>query len=276
MLNLMYITNDVNVALIAQEAGVQRIFIDMEYIGKDERQAGLDTVKSHHTVEDIKKIRKVIKKSEIIVRCNPIHESTDAYCSSQTEIEQILLEKPDIIMLPFFKTVAEVKTFLKLVNGRCKTMLLVETPEAVENIEEIIKLAGIDYIHIGLNDLSLGLKRKFMFEILADGTVDSIIEKIKPTGIPFGFGGIASLGKGVIPSEIIINEHYRLGSTCAILSRSFCDSSKYTDLNKLRSDFLKNLSKIRNYEKKISVDSINSNRELLKKYISDIKNGEII
>ena len=30
----------------------------------------------------------------------------------------------DIIMLPYFKTVAEVTTFLSLVNGRVKTLLL--------------------------------------------------------------------------------------------------------------------------------------------------------
>ena len=32
-LNLMYITNNPEVAQIAEKAGVNRIFIDMEYIG---------------------------------------------------------------------------------------------------------------------------------------------------------------------------------------------------------------------------------------------------
>ena len=39
-LKLMYVTNRQDVALIAQNAGVDRIFIDMEYIGKDLRQGG--------------------------------------------------------------------------------------------------------------------------------------------------------------------------------------------------------------------------------------------
>lgn len=33
-LKLMYITNSEDVAHIAEEAGVDRIFVDMEYIGK--------------------------------------------------------------------------------------------------------------------------------------------------------------------------------------------------------------------------------------------------
>ena len=36
-----------------------------------------------------------------------------------------------------------------------------------------------------------------------------------------GFGGIARLGFGMLPAEHVIAEHYRLGSTAVILSRSF-------------------------------------------------------
>lgn len=45
MLKLMYITNDSTVAKIAVDAGVDRIFIDMEVLGKVERQGGMDTVR---------------------------------------------------------------------------------------------------------------------------------------------------------------------------------------------------------------------------------------
>ena len=60
-LKLMYITNRIDVAKIADETGVDRIFIDLEYIGKEDRQQGLDSVKSYHTVSDIINIKKVIK-----------------------------------------------------------------------------------------------------------------------------------------------------------------------------------------------------------------------
>jgi len=256
MLKLMFITNNPEVAVIAQDAGVDRIFIDLEYIGKEERQKGMDSVKSHHTIDDIYKLRPLLMKSELIVRCNPIHDSTNDYCSSESEIKQILWGRPDIIMLPYFKTILEVKRFLECVNGECKTMLLLETPEAVDILDEILELDGIDFIHIGLNDLSLGYKKKFMFDLLFDGTVEKIINKIKKTDIPYGFGGIASLGQGTVPSENIIREHYRLGSTCAILSRSFCDLRQYNDMKKLRQDFNTRLKEIRTFESKLGDKNI--------------------
>lgn len=57
-LKLMYITNRPEIAQIAEAAGVDRIFVDMEYIGKDARQCGLDTVQSRHTISDIHAIKK--------------------------------------------------------------------------------------------------------------------------------------------------------------------------------------------------------------------------
>ncbi len=247
-LKLMYITNDPVVAKIAELAGVDRIFIDLEYIGKSERQGGMDTVQSHHTIQDIATIRKILTKSELLVRCNPIHNSTDEYSNSKDEIDAIVSNGADIVMLPFFKTVSEVKTFIDFVGGRAKTMLLVETPESVSAIDEILSIPGIDYIHIGLNDLSIGYGKQFMFELLTDGTVDYLCKKIQDKNIPFGFGGIASLGQGMVPAENIIMEHYRLGSSCAILSRSFCNTKNITDKNQIELLFLNGVNSIREYE----------------------------
>lgn len=272
-LNLMFITNSPEIALIAEKAGVNRIFVDLEYIGKKERQGNMDTVQSNHTIDDIARIRKVLTKSELLVRCNPIHEATQEYCSSKDEIDAIVENGADIIMLPFFKTPQEVKTFLTLVDGRTKTMLLVETPEAVEHIDEILEMPGIDCIHIGLNDLSLGYHKKFMFELLSDGTVEMLCSKIKQKGIPYGFGGIASLGKGFIPAEMIIKEHYRLGSTCAILSRSFCNVNKIQDLSEVETIFNEGLKKIRGFESFCeSGDDVffSENKRLLKLIVKDV------
>ena len=69
-LNLMYITNRPDVAMIAERSGVDRIFVDMEYIGKRERQMCMNTVQSHHTVDDVKKIRSCLTKSQLLVRIN--------------------------------------------------------------------------------------------------------------------------------------------------------------------------------------------------------------
>ncbi len=254
-IKLMYITNEPEIALIAEKAGVDRIFVDMEYIGKADRQGGLDTVQNHHSIDDVKRIRKVIRKAELLVRCNPIHDMTSEYDSSEEEIDRIVDCGADIIMLPYFKTVQEVERFLVAVNGRKKTMLLFETPESVELVDEILNIHGIDEVFIGLNDLSLGYHMKFMFELLAEGTVEKMCMIFRQKGIPYGFGGIAAIGTGMVPAELILKEHYRLGSTCVILSRSFCDCKKVMDMDSIKEKFQTGIRCIRTFEDEIKIHS---------------------
>lgn len=270
MIKLMYITNDTNVATIAENAGVDRIWIDLEVNGKEARQKGMDTVKSKHKIEDVAKIKKVLNKAELIVRINPIYEK------SKEEIDNVIKQGADIVMLPYFKIPEEVKEFIKLVNNRCKTMLLVETPEAVENIDEILRIKGIDEAHIGLNDLHLGYKKKFMFELLTDGTVEFLCKKFKEYGIKnYGFGGISRIGTGDLPAEDILTEHYKLGSTIAILSRSFCNTDKITNLEEIQNIFIEGIKKIRKEEKNISkytekqyIDNYNKISKIIRKIVS--------
>ena len=247
-LKLMYITNRPEIALIAEKNGVDRIFVDMEYIGKAERQGNLDTVQNHHTIRDISVLRSVLTQSELLVRVNPIHDKTSEYTSSEEEIEAAIQAGADIVMLPYFKTVAEVKRFLRIVNGRVKTMLLLETPEAVDALNEILLIPGIDEIHIGINDLSIGYGKRFMIELLTDGTVERLCRKIRQKGIFYGFGGIASLGRGLVPAEMIIKEHYWLGSQMAILSRSFCNVDRYVDMDAVEEIFFRGVREIRTLE----------------------------
>lgn len=249
-LKLMYITQDTTIAKIAEDSGVDRIFVDMEYIGKSDRQGGLDTVQNCHTLEDVRNIKSVLSKAELLVRCNPVHDETAEYDSSEQEISDIILNGADYIMLPYFKTVLEVERFLRAVNGRKKTILLFETPEALEHVEDILELKGISEVYIGLNDLSLGFRKRFMFELLADGTVEELAIKFRKKNLPFGFGGIASVGKGDLPAEKIIREHYRLFSQSVILSRSFCDTRKVYDMEQIRDQFVNGIRAIRDEEEK--------------------------
>jgi len=242
MLKLMYITNKVEIAQTAQEYGVDWIFVDLETLGKAERQGNIDSVKSHHTTQDVAKLRPFLNKAKLLVRVNPINPD------SSQEINTVIMNGADIVMLPMYKTNAEVKQFIKMVDGKAKTMLLLETKEAHEILDETLKINGIDYIHIGLNDLHLSYNKKFMFELLVNGIVDDICGKIKKTPIPYGIGGIAGLGKGMIPAEKIICEHYRLGSSMAILSRSFCNTDKEKDLSTIKKVFEVGMRDIRKFE----------------------------
>jgi hypothetical protein len=272
MLKLMYITNRPDIAQIAETAGVDRIFVDMEFIGKDERQKGLDTVKSRHTFLDIANIKQAVEMAEVLARINPIHDPLPDYPGSAVEIDRTIAAGADIIMLPYFKTPEEVRTFLKLVNGRARTMLLLETREAVEHVDELLATPGIDEIHIGINDLSISYGKRFMFELLADGTVEQLCFKFRKKGIPFGFGGIASLGNGLLPSEYVIKEHYRLGSTCVILSRSFCDVMKIHHIGIINDTFLKGVRKIRELEQECAPHSeyFRKNQRMVEQKVAEI------
>ena len=266
-LKLMYITNNTDVALIAQKYGVDRIWVDLETLGKEERQKHMNTVKSKHTVEDIKKIAPLLTTSEMLVRVNPWNEN------SAQEINDVIDAGADMIMLPMWKTVAEVKSFIETVDGRCKIILLLETKEAVECLDDVLKIHGIDEIHIGLNDLHLSYGLTFMYELLSNGMIEEICEKIKKTGIPYGFGGVARLGSGELLAEKIIREHYRIGSTRAILSRSFCNTEDITDIEEIELIFRENVIAMRQFEelaRELDEQSLDANHQEVIQIVNQI------
>ena len=244
MLKLMYITNDPAVAKIAADAGVDRIFIDMEVLGKAERQGGMDTVQSHHVPEDIAKVRAAIgDQAEIMARVNPMNPN------SQTEIDDAIANGADVVMLPMWRTADDLRQLVRMVNGRAKVMPLLETDTAAEHLLEALAVPGIDQMHIGLNDLHLCYHQKFMFQLLADGTVDRLCAELREANIPYGFGGVGRPGSGTLPAECIIAEHYCLGSQYVILSRSFCNTEKTTDLDEIRRIFTEGVADIRRVER---------------------------
>lgn len=259
-LTVFYITNNLDVALIAEKAGVDRIWVDLETLGKEERQKGINSVKSHHAINDIKVIAKRLTRAEMLVRVNPWNNN------SKKEIEDVVAAGAQIIMLPMWRSAQEVRYFVDTIAGRARTTILLETIEAERCLDEVLKIKGIDEIHIGLNDLHLSYGLTFMFELLTNGTVERIISKIKQTGIPYGFGGISHLGDGMIPAEMIVMEHYRLGSTRAILSRGFCDQTK--SLDEIERDFVTNMSELRIFESTIMKKDLVANKELLKEKVT--------
>jgi 2-keto-3-deoxy-L-rhamnonate aldolase RhmA len=264
-LKLMYITNNSDVALIAEKYGVDRIWIDLETLGKEERQHNMNTVKSKHSIEDIKRIKPLLTKSDMLVRINPWNDN------SEKEINDVIAAGADMIMLPMWKSATEVSNFLKVVDSRCKTTLLLETKEAAECLDEVLANGGMDEIHIGLNDLHLSYGMTFMFELLADGTVERLTKKIKAKGLPYGFGGIARLGEGDLPAERVIMEHYRLGSTRAILSRSFCNTDMTTDIEEIENIFKNNMKDLRNFEIQMDKETeFEKNHEEVKRIVQKI------
>ena len=73
----------------------------------------------------------------------------------------------------------------------------------------------------------------------------------------------------MLPAEKIIKEHYRLESQCAILSRSFCNTRKITDLEEIRRIFDEGVKEIREYEK-TCLDGFEKNHQELVEIVRGI------
>ena len=238
-LHCMLITANPAIAQYAEQAGVQRIFIDMEVLGKAERQGHLNTHKAHHTYADISTLRAVLTQAELMVRLNPLHDGTPS------EIDQAIAHGAQRLMLPMFCRRAEVRRFLDLVNGRVPVTLLTETPQALARLPTYLDdLGPTDHIHIGLNDLSLGMGLDFLFEPVAAGLLDPIADLLNQKGIPWGFGGIARIGMGTLPAELVLSEHVRLGSGWVILSRAFHEEAATVEALRDRLDLRAELNKL--------------------------------
>jgi hypothetical protein len=238
-MKLLFITNSIELASFAVHSGVDRIFVDLEINGKNERQGHLDTVISRHTLSDVAKLRPVIPSGQLLVRINPIHSGSDE------EIDHVIRAGADTIMLPMFHSPKEVEEFTRIIAGRTRTCLLAETIGAMHSLHECIAVPGVDEVHIGLNDLHLELGNRFMFEPLANGLVDKMAVVLNRASIPFGLGGVARVGEGHLPAELILSEHARLGSTAAILSRSFHRQAKTVSEIREQMDFSAEILKLR-------------------------------
>ena len=214
-LKLMILAADPQSAIDAQNAGVDRVFYDLEYIGKESRQHGRNTVKSMNSIDDIPAVRKVLDNTELLVRTNPIHAYT------KMEVDKSIEYGADILMLPMVMDQHDVEQYVSYVNGRAKVCIMIETAAAMARLDKILAVPGVDELFVGLNDLHISMGLTFMFEFLSNGLLEYIADKCNKAVMPFGFGGIARLGEGDLPSENILGEHVRLGSTSVILSRTF-------------------------------------------------------
>ena len=258
----MILDNNIENIKVYDDAGVDRIFIDLEILGKKDRQGHLDTVISSHGLEDIKKIKPILSNAKLLVRVNPINNNI------KSEIDKVINYGADVIMLPMFKTSTEVELFIKYVDKRARVSLLLETSEALARLDDILDIKGIDEIHIGLNDLHLAMGLDFMFELMGDGLIEYIANKIQAKNIPFGVGGVARMEEGMLQGNIVIKEHVRLGSSMVILSRTF---KRDLELDKLI--FKKELEKLQNEEqeaKKLDEAELIQNKLLLKKVSKEI------
>ena len=226
---LTLFTNDAELAKRADDAGINRIGLDLETLGKAERQQHLNTWISDHKEEQLFALRQTLKKAKLFTRTNPpnpqLHE----------EIDRLIEAGVDVLMLPMFKTVDEAADFIHYINGRAEVSLLIETAAAAVRIDEIVQLDGIDEIHIGLNDLHLDLGLRSHFELLRYKFIDTLSAVVHSVNLPFGFGGIGRVkdDRLPIPAGLVYAQYPRLKADRALVSRVFT-SPNYTQLDLTR------------------------------------------
>lgn len=248
-MKFMMITAQPEIARYVTQHGVNRIFVDLERIGKQERQKNRDTWISPHTFEDIAAVRSSIGASELLARLNPWHPDSSA------EIDEAIRQGADLLMLPMFRIHAELNDFCRAVDGRVPVVPLVETVEAFSILDQVARTNGVSEVFIGLNDLHIAMGMNFMFEPLAKGHIDQAAAICRAVRMPFGFGGIARVGEGLLPAEKILAEHVRLGSHSVILSRTFHRGSQTLTALHSEMDFALEFDRLRAVERDLKMTS---------------------
>ena len=224
---LTLFTNDPRRAAQADHAGVQRIGVDMEQIGKSSRQGHLATWISDHAEADLTRLRPALKRAQLFARCNPVHDGSAA------EIDRLIAAGVRVIMLPYFRTAAAAARFVRLVDGRAHPVLLVETAEAAAEIASICRIDGVDEIHIGLNDMRLSLGWPSHFHVLVSDFLVRICDTVLDAGHRLGVGGLGRAGDNAlpVPADLVAAQMVRLRAAAALVSRSFFRDPEPDDLD---------------------------------------------
>ena len=260
------IVNDAEIARFVAAKGVDRLFVDLEWMGKDKRQKGLDTWKSRQTPADVSRLREAVPEAHLLVRVNPPHEGTAA------EVDDAVARGADSIMLPMIQTLAEVDHFVDCVAGRAEALPLIETKASLDLIPAMLERVALTRIHIGLNDLHLDMKLSFMFQPIADGILEEACAAMRTAGVVFGIGGVARAGEGIVSPEYLLGEHVRLGSDAAILSRTFHRGAQTIRELQGVMDFAAEVSALRAIHsgfKAANVDALERNRVLTRDRVND-------
>jgi 2-keto-3-deoxy-L-rhamnonate aldolase RhmA len=219
---LTLITNKSQFARRAERAGIDRIMIDLERLGKAKRQCARQLFLSDHYPADIDRLRSMLSTAAIQVRVNSWNPQ------SLLEINDVISRGAQVVMLPMVRDREQAAQFVAAVNGRARTSVLIETAAALAGCDELLSVDGVDEAHVGLNDLAIDLGREFIFDALADRLLDRIACLAAQCHIRFGFGAVAGRACGSFPidPEIIIGEQTRLGASVVWLGRSYSRASE--------------------------------------------------
>lgn len=210
-------TDNPALAAAADSAGVDRVGLDLERLGKSERQRGLGTWISTHRIDGLEPLRRSLNQAQLFARINPFGEHT------AEEVERVLAGGVTVVMLPMFESAEEVASVIAVVDRRAAVVPLLETRAAAEGVAELVALGELEEVHIGLNDLALSLGVRNRFEVLSSPLVRRVSEQVRAAGLRLGVGAVGRLGDDTVPvaPDLLYARYVELGATAALLARSF-------------------------------------------------------
>jgi hypothetical protein len=211
-------TSNPDLAARADQAGVDRVGLDLERLGKRQRQREeLGTWITEHKVKQLRPIGRVLSHAALFARTNGPHPGL------HEEVEKLLDCGVSVLMFPNFQHVGELESFLRMVDGRAKTIPLLERLGAAKRIEQIAALSEIDEVHVGLNDLAIDLALTHRIGVLVTMTLSRVAAVVLAAGKRLGVGGLGRAGDTnlPVPSDLVYAQYPRLGASAALISRSF-------------------------------------------------------
>jgi len=214
---LWLISGDSALARMAPQVGIGRILVDLERLGKAERQRHRSLFLSDHDWRDIEALRTALPAGSLFVRLDPLHEY------SAIQVDKAMAMGVDGVMLPYFRDAQTVFRFVDLVAGRATLTPLVETVGAVRDLPALLASGAVNEFHVGLNDLALDMKLPSLQQLWGHSMLDGIAMVAREAGIPFGVGGVTDPRLADLPIDpaFVIAEQRRLNSSRALLGRTF-------------------------------------------------------
>lgn len=214
---LTLMTDDIDEAMRGQAAGVDRIGPDLETLGKSDRQNNIGTRVSVHEQSIVSALNGKMGSSLIFCRIDPLNPA------SGDQIDELIGMGAQSLMLPYFHTVHEVEAFVRMVDGRANTTILCETAAAVFRMGEMVRVAGVDEIHIGLTDLMLSTKVGSRYELLLSDTLEAICAVVSDAGKPLHLAGVARVDDDTlsVSSDMTLARYAELGVRGSLITRAF-------------------------------------------------------
>ena len=224
-MDLLVFTADPVRARAVVEAGAAGVILDWERRGKARRQQGQDTQINEDTAADLAAVRSVLPLAgggRVLCRVNGAGPWT------AQEVQVAVELGADEVLLPMVRTAADVDLALDAVAGRCGLGILVETQDAVDRVDELVR-RPLARVYLGLNDLRIDRGGADpLFAPLVDGTADRVRRAVD---VPFGVAGLTLPDRGrPVPSRLLAGELARLGADFTFLRRSFWADTEGHDL----------------------------------------------